>query len=289
MSSWGNQDNVTIQGNVIVAVANSVNVLGIGTAFTSNLKSGDYITIASNKYQVNVISSDTVLTLTTAAATTTVGANAFVQQGPKYISNVVYDDRVSNLYTIQKVFGVDNIEINVPENTKERGFSHTGWTHFNTYTNGQGQVRNKAEVLVAMSKNFSSNATNVLFGDDNQDDAQDDTVLANVFLFFAEQPTDNVTTSTTALFFVLADATPDYAEALITYQWQENNGTAFVNISDGDTGRDQNVTYLGNTTNTLSISNVTIDVDGYLYRVIISGPGGADSNTSDSAELTPLG
>lgn len=286
MSSWGNQDNVKIQGTVVVATANGVNVLGIGTAFTSNLKSGDYVTIASNKYQVNVISSDTVMTLTTAAATNSAGVAAFAQQGPKYVSNVVYDARVANLYTIQKVFGVDNVEINVPENTKERGFSHTGWTHYNTYTDGLNQVRHKTEVLVAMSKNFSSNATNVLFGDANQNDAQDDTVLANVFLFFAQQPTDNVTTSNTSTFFVLADATPDYADALITYQWQENNGTAWLNIADGDTGRDQNVTYTGNTTNTLSISNVTIDVDGYLYRVTIGGPGGADSNTSESAELT---
>lgn len=286
MSSWGNQDNVQIQGTVVVATANGVNVLGIGTAFTSNLNSGDYITIASNKYQVNVITSDTVLTLTTDAATNSSGVAAFAQQGPKYVSNVVNDARVANLYTIQKVFGVDTVEINVPENTKERGFSHTGWTHYNTYTDGLSQVRHKAEVLVAMSKNFSSNATNVLFGDGNQNDAQDDTVLANVFLFFAEQPTDNVTTSNTSLFFVLADAEPDYAEASITYQWQENNGTAWLNIADGDTGRDQNVTYSGNTTNTLSISNVTVDVNEYLYRVVISGPGGADSNTSVAAELT---
>jgi hypothetical protein len=163
MSSWGNQDNVTIQGNVIVAVANGVNVLGIGTAFTSNIKSGDYITIASNKYQVNVISSDTVLTLTTAAATNTVGANAFVQQGPKYISNVVFSGRESNLYSIQKVFGVDILEI-ANTSPAANATTHVGWNHVNTLGS-----RVRVETLVAMSKNFNANATS-----DLQTDAADD-------------------------------------------------------------------------------------------------------------------
>lgn len=165
MSSWGNLDNVIIQGNVIIAVANGVNVLGIGTAFTSNIKNGDYITIDSNKYQVNVISSDTVLTLTTEASTNTVGANAFIQQGPKYISNVVYDDRSSNLYTIQNVFGVDILEI-ANTSPAANATTHVGWNHVKTVGS-----RVRVETLVAMSKNFNANATSVL-----QTDAADDSV-----------------------------------------------------------------------------------------------------------------
>ncbi len=165
MSSWGNLDNVIIQGNVIVAVANGVDVLGIGTAFTSNINSGDYITIDSNKYQVNVISSDTVLTLTTAAATDTVGANAFVQQGPKYISNVVYDGRESNLYSIQNVFGVDTLEI-ANTSPAANATTHVGWNHVKTVGS-----RVRVETLVAMSKNFNANATS-----DLQTDADDDSV-----------------------------------------------------------------------------------------------------------------
>lgn len=165
MSSWGNLDNVVIQGNVIVATANGVNVLGVGTAFTSNIKSGDYITIASNKYQVNVISSDTVLTLTTPAATNTVGANAYVQQGPKYISNVVYANRVSNLYSIQNVFGVDTLEI-ANTSPAANATTHVGWNHVRTVG-----TRVRVETLVAMSKNFNANATLHL-----QTDAADDSV-----------------------------------------------------------------------------------------------------------------
>lgn len=276
MSSWGNLDNVAIRGNVIIAVANTVNVLGIGTQFTSNLKSGDYVTIASNKYQVNVITSDTVMTLTDAAATNSVGANVFVQQGPKYIANVAFP---ANNYSIQNIYGVDREEIGVPEN-QDRGLSHTGWTHYTTYTDAYSQTRHKAEVLVALSKNFNSNAVGNI-----QVDANDDTVVADYLIYFTTQPTANVTNANTSLFFVVTDSEP--TGATITFQWQENNGNAWVSILDGvDDPVYGNVTYSGNTTNTLSISNVTAAVNGFEYRVIISGDGGADSNTSDSAALT---
>ena len=57
-------------------------------------------------------------------------------------------------------------------NNKANGFSQTGWTSYKTYTTSQGAVRRKAEVLVAMSKNFNANATGVL-----QTDANDDGVV----------------------------------------------------------------------------------------------------------------
>lgn len=111
MSSWGNLDNVTIAGTVVVATANGAAVLGVNTEFTSNVKPGDYIIIAGNKYQVATVDSDTSLTLTNNAATTSAGVAAYVQQGPKYISNVIFDNRATNLYTIQNIFGVDVTEM----------------------------------------------------------------------------------------------------------------------------------------------------------------------------------
>lgn len=49
----------------------------------------------------------------------------------------------------------------------------------------------------------------------------------------------------------------------ITYQWQENTGGGFTNLSN-------NATYSGVNTNTLIISNVTAGMNGYLYRCVIS-------------------
>jgi hypothetical protein len=178
MSAWGKLDNVAIKGNVTVATANGNAVLGVTTEFLTNVKAGDYITIASNKYQVDRVLSNTSLWLTYPAATTTAGAVAYVQQGPKYISNANVVISGSNVYTIQEVFGVDRVEIGVAGN-KQKGFSHTGWSHFNTYTTTQGATRYKTEVLVAMSKNFASNATGHLFGTGAGTDANDNSVLPN--------------------------------------------------------------------------------------------------------------
>lgn len=48
-----------------------------------------------------------------------------------------------------------------------------------------------------------------------------------------------------------------------TYQWQVNPGSGFVNVVPS-------ATYSGETTATLTISNITAGMNGYLYRVIIA-------------------
>jgi hypothetical protein len=165
MSSWGNLDNVAATGTV-TAYAGNTRVNGSGTAFTSNIKEGDYLTITGSKYQVATIASDTSLELTSNGKAVS-GATAYIQQGPKYISNVAVSE---NVYTIQRVYGVDRTEIGVANAAANA--SHTGWIHFTDYTDANGSYRRKSEVLVAMSKNFNANVTGHL-----QTDAADDTVL----------------------------------------------------------------------------------------------------------------
>lgn len=173
MSSWGNLDNVVIQGTVTAFTTNT-QVNGTTTAFTSNVKAGDYIIFGSRKYQVATITSDTVLNLTGVAAANVLANVAYVQQGPKYASNTVTlsgeAGRYQNVVTIQNVYGVDRSEI---ANTAPAANAtpHTGWVTYKTYTTSQGATRTKAEVLVAMSKNFNANATGHL-----QVDASDDAV-----------------------------------------------------------------------------------------------------------------
>ncbi|SNR47317.1 hypothetical protein, partial [Flavobacterium sp. ov086] len=60
------------------------------------------------------------------------------------------------------------------------------------------------------------------------------------------------------------------------YQWQVNTGSGFTNLSNG-------APYSGVTTATLTITNVTASMSGYLYRCTASGVGTANSN---SATLT---
>lgn len=264
MSSWGYTDNVAIAGTVS-AYTQNVNVVGSSTYFTVNVKDGDYLFISGKKYQVANVTSNTALYLTNVAAANIAGATAYLQQGPKFLANIVQmgggdTGRQNNVATIQNVYGVDLSEmstkqakdvtvsdvgagyvaaarsntvatiattgasqptinatatvyfsgttvanititnpgagytaaaqanttivvstsgatqpttnatanINYTSSTESSNASHTGWSTYITYVDALGQVREKNEVLVAMSKNFTAG---------NAGDASDDTIF----------------------------------------------------------------------------------------------------------------
>jgi hypothetical protein len=74
------------------------------------------------------------------------------------------------------------------------------------------------------------------------------------------QPTDQtVCPNSSAQFSVSATGTD------ITYQWQENSGSGFSDLSDGGV-------YSGSASNTLSISAASASMNGNQYQVIISSP-----------------
>lgn len=54
------------------------------------------------------------------------------------------------------------------------------------------------------------------------------------------------------------------ANNAVTYQWQENSGSGFSNISD-------NTTYSGTHTSTLTVHNIPNSYDGRTYRCILAG------------------
>lgn len=64
----------------------------------------------------------------------------------------------------------------------------------------------------------------------------------------------------------------------ITYQWQENNGGGFVNLLNAGI-------YSGALTNTLTISSVSLGMNSYTYRCVVSGLC-TPSATSNTATLT---
>jgi len=277
MSAWGNLDNVTISGTVVVATANANAVLGVSTVFETNVRAGDYLTIASNKYQVERVIDDTHLYLTSDAATDSSGVKAFLQQGPKFMANV--ENGNLNVPTIQDVYGVDRVEITVPENKARGVASHTGWVTYKTYTDAHSQTRHKSEVLVAMSKNFASNVDGSLFGTGAGQDANDDTIAADYLLYFTTQPSAASNTAGGSASLVAVAATDPSGET-ITYQWSKRDNvadTSYSNVSEAG--------ITGATSNTLVITNVS-NVDGNIFRLTISGTGGADSNTSDAVAVT---
>jgi hypothetical protein len=65
-----------------------------------------------------------------------------------------------NTAGLAAVEGISAAEAAVEAN-KDKGVAHAGWVTTRTYTDAQGNTRNKTEVLVAMSS---------ITGDDNTDD-----------------------------------------------------------------------------------------------------------------------
>lgn len=66
-----------------------------------------------------------------------------------------------------------------------------------------------------------------------------------------------------------------------SYQWQVNTGSGFSNITNGGI-------YSGATTPTLSITGATSTLNGYQYRVVITGNSPCTGATSNAATLTVL-
>jgi hypothetical protein len=171
MSQWGKLDYVPLVGTAIANLNSTTVICSTGSFTEANVELGDALLISNVAYRVSAITSNTTITLDTRYT----GANASglglaVQQSPKDISTLGWTANATYTLPVSKrnVYGVDRVEVAAASN-KANGISHTGWVYYDTYTTTQGAVRNKSEVLVAMSKNFNANATGVLRADANDD------------------------------------------------------------------------------------------------------------------------
>jgi len=280
MSQWGTLDSYALVGEV-TANLNSTTVSANNTVFSNtNVKAGYAIRIANVAYRIESINtSANTLTLdkvyTSANITTT---SATIQQSPKELTTygVAVSNagvHVANVSNKRTTFGVDAVEIAVTSN-KNKGMSHTGWTHYHTYTDAYGTTRHKAETLVAMSKNFNESGAGTLLTD-----ANDDSTVADYQLYFLTAPVNASNVAGGIISYTIAPRSrPD--GATITTQWFGSNSTAaanFVAISNGGI-------YSGATSNTLTISNVSAlpyVTDTYYIRATISSvTGGAVSNSA---------
>ena len=172
MSQWGKLDYVPLVGTAIANLSSTTVVCSTGSFTEANVEPGDALLISNVAYRVAAITSNTRITLDTVYT----GANASglglaVQQSPKDLSSLGWTANASYTVPVSKrnVYGVDRVEVGAASN-KANGISHTGWVYYDTYTTTQGEVRNKSEVLVAMSKNFNANVTGVLVNADANDD-----------------------------------------------------------------------------------------------------------------------
>lgn len=264
MPSWGLKDNTTLSGNVTTSNSSPI-VQGFGgTAFLIEVDDGDYIAIAGNKYQVANVASNISLMLTANSATNSANVKAYVQQGPKYVANIGIEQ---NVYTIQRIIGLDLDEAKVPS-SRTKGLKTQGWNHYFSYTGADGNTRHRAECLVAMSKNFDSA---------NVGDYNDDTIVLDQFIKFILQPEDQTVTAN-ANVTLQTVVTSEPAGASGTYQWKNSpNNIVFANVSNGGV-------FSGATSNTLNISNVA-NLNGYYFQLLVTGTG-LDSITSNTITIT---
>lgn len=174
---------------------------------------------------------------------------------PKYLSDTLRNDQqVSDL---DSTLGVSITEAQVAANIA-KGIKTPGWTMYRTYTDAQGNTRNKAEVLVAMNE-FAV-------------DGSDNDTLAPEITISGQPSNTSVVSGATGSFSVTASRT---GTGTLAYQWQKQEGGA---------GAWSNIT--GATSSTYTTGALTVAADnGDKYRVIVSLTG-ADSVTSNAVTLT---
>lgn len=152
-------------------------------------------------------------------------------------------------------FGVDTTETAATD-----GVTHAGWV-LRTEGSGGRAGRVFHEVLVAMGS--------------MSDDAED-VVYPDYKITIRTQPaSSNLVSGNSVNLSVTAITRPSGGS--LTYKWQVDGGPGsqtFANVADGGI-------YTGNTTTTLQISDNT-DLDGNVYRVIVSVVGGASVNSANA-------
>ena len=161
----------------------------------------------------------------------------------------------------KQILFIDDTEAALAEN-KARGLNAPGWWSYFTYTDGAGNTRHKAEMLVTIAG-----------PDANANETQADDAAAadvSVLITFNAQPapTTAVIVGQPLSLVVDAIATPPGDASVLTYQWQKKSGRRWVNV-----GADQP---------TYDVA-VYAESDAGSYRVKINSTNGAAEVISDTA------
>ena len=178
-------------------------------------------------------------------------------------------------YNGRDLYFVDIDEAQQAEN-RARGLKTPGWTNYRSYTDANGNVRHKSEILVALGGNKTVGATGSYNTQANTGDrSTDDAVLVDATTSITAQPVNrSVTAPAGTTFAVTSAATGAYGS--LTYQWQisSDGGSSWTNLSNAGV-------YSGVATATLTISAST-GLNGKKYRVIC-GTDTANTNAISNA------
>jgi hypothetical protein len=153
MALWGNKDSKTATGTVSITTAGAVT--GVGTSFTTEAKIGNTMTVTGNEYQIVEITSNTAARVIAGTnngngtVTAKTSQSFALSEKPSYVAHESAGQQ-GRAGDSSKVFGVNVTEAGVAAN-RAKGLNTPGWVRYNTYTDAQGNTRNKSEVLVAAS------------------------------------------------------------------------------------------------------------------------------------------
>ena len=171
---------------------------------------------------------------------------------------------------------VDNQEAALAEN-KARGINAPGWWSYFTYTDGEGNVRHKAEMLVTIAG-----------PDTNANETQADDAIVADRTVVVDNPPQNTTVSPgqSAQFVVAASTTPDSVSVSLQWQVSTDGGANFANINSGSATGGGGSTYASAISSTLLINATGAGMDGYQYRCALTAAGVSATTFTDAATLT---
>jgi hypothetical protein len=124
-----------------------------------------------------------------------------------------------------------------------------------------GTIINSGQNTLTINITFATFSGNVTVTPENScGSGSPDSIMVTLKLqpMITDQPGDQTTSIGSVAKFITASSSP------VTYQWQQNSGSGFVDLSD--TGQ-----YSGVTHDTLIITAVTLAQDNYKYRSTITG------------------
>ena len=252
MALWGDIDISANKTGTVTTTTSSTTVNGDGTAFTTELEVGQYITITGDstgtEHQIKSITSNTVLELY-ANPTEAESGKAF-----QVTTKPAYDNT--------NVFGINAAEA--------PGGVTPGWVKVTNGTGGRAG-RTQYETLVA-------------FGDHTKPSEASDADAGQFGeLSFASNISGGTRTGAGTVAFAVTMTQDNTLSP--TYQWQKSTdgGVTFANVADGSAASSgtNNVT---STYTTASFANAAAAVN-VAYRVVVSATG-ANSVTSASGTVT---
>ena len=123
----------------------------------------------------------------------------------------------------KQILFIDDTEAALAEN-KARGLNAPGWWSYFTYTDGAGNTRHKAEMLVTIAgPDTNANETQA-------DDAAAADVSVLITINNQPAPTLAVIVGQPLNLAVDAIATPPGDASVLSYQWQKKSGRRWVNV-----------------------------------------------------------